>query len=150
MIIDSLKNYETYLNIHPLFKKGFEYLINTNFNNLPNGRVDIEGDKLFALIQSYSTKAESELRYEAHKKYIDIQFMISGNESFFHMDKSRCNIIEEYVFDKDVAFYTADGILYKVLEEQFYILFPHDAHKPCMHFDGYAQNVKKVVLKVLI
>jgi YhcH/YjgK/YiaL family protein len=150
MIIDTIKNYETYISIHPLFKRGFEYLLNTDFNNLADGRHEIEGDKLFALMQTYDTKSESELRYEAHKKYIDIQFMISGNESFFHADTSYCDIIEMYSDETDVAFYKADGILYQVLEKQFYILFPQDAHKPCMHYNNKVQSVKKVVLKVLI
>jgi YhcH/YjgK/YiaL family protein len=101
-------------------------------------------------MQTYDTKSESELRYEAHKKYIDIQFMISGNESFFHADTSYCDIIEMYSDETDVAFYKADGILYQVLEKQFYILFPQDAHKPCMHYNNKVQSVKKVVLKVLI
>lgn len=150
MIIDTLTNYQTYLSLNPLFEKAFNYLLNTDFSKLEDGKHQIMGDDLFALMQTYPTKNENELRYEAHKKYIDIQFMIGGNEAFYHADTSTCKTIEEYSIEKDVAFFEADGILYPVKENQFYILFPQDAHKPCMHFNGKPQNVKKVVLKVLI
>ena len=80
MIVDTLKNNSRYAALHPSFAKAFAFLEKAQ-KELPEiGRQEIDGDKIYALVQQYETAPASERKWEAHKKYIDIQFIYSGSE----------------------------------------------------------------------
>ena len=76
MIFDNIKNAETYFNLDEKIKKGLEFILNNDLTTFENGKYEIDGDKVTANIQEYDTKAEG--LFEAHKNYIDIQYVISG------------------------------------------------------------------------
>ena len=81
MIFDSIEKAEFYYNLSIHLKKGLLFLKNTpNLHELPIGRIEIDGDNVFALVQEYETKDFNEDMWEAHKEYFDIQFMVSGTE----------------------------------------------------------------------
>ena len=77
MIYDSLKHMEAYQGVHPGIYKGLELLRDTDFSKLEDARVEVDGEDLFYLLQSYESKPANDTP-EAHKKYVDIQFLISG------------------------------------------------------------------------
>ena len=79
MIYDSLKHMEAYQGVHPGIYKGLELLRDTDFSKLEDARVEVDGEDLFYLLQSYESKPTNDTP-EAHKKYVDIQFLISGRE----------------------------------------------------------------------
>lgn len=79
MIYDSLKHMEAYQGVHPGIYKGLELLRDTDFSKLEDARVEVDGEDLFYLLQSYESKPANDTP-EAHKKYVDIQFLISGRE----------------------------------------------------------------------
>ena len=83
MILDSIKNISRYENLNIDFKSIVEFIKRVNNENLDNGRYDINGDKLFALVQSYETKDSNECKLESHKKYIDIQYILKGTEVMY-------------------------------------------------------------------
>ncbi|HAI85169.1 MAG TPA: YhcH/YjgK/YiaL family protein, partial [Chitinophagaceae bacterium] len=76
MIIDTLANANRYEQLHPLFSKAFSYLKNTDFIHLPKGKYTIDGEQLFAIVNEYDTVDAANEQCEAHKKYIDIQFIV--------------------------------------------------------------------------
>ena len=78
MIFDNIKNAKTYFNLDEKIKKGLEFIINNDLNSFKNGKYEIDGEKITANIQEYDTKNEG--LFEAHRKYIDIQYMIKGSE----------------------------------------------------------------------
>ena len=78
MIIDKLKNAQNYYALGENFKKAFEYLKNNDLSMLKNGRYEIDGENIFVSVQDYETKQPEEGRWEAHRKYADIQFLIKG------------------------------------------------------------------------
>ena len=80
MIFDNLNNMEQYYKLNENFKIGFEFLLNNDLKSLKDGKYQIKGDEVFANIQSLTTKEKSQKKWEAHKKYIDIQYVISGKE----------------------------------------------------------------------
>ena len=80
MIIDKIENSNIYKNFGERITKAFDYIRSTDLKNLQQGKYEIEGKNIFAMISEYQTKPESEGKLEAHKKYIDVQYVISGEE----------------------------------------------------------------------
>jgi len=78
MILDRLENINYYKNLDENLTLGLEYLRDTDFSKLEMGKYEIKGDEVFAILQSYDTKEEVDCKLEAHKKYVDIQYMVSG------------------------------------------------------------------------
>lgn len=149
MIKDYLENASTYFNISESLKKGFEWLKTTDLKNIDCGQYEIDGKNIYANVQEYETKTEA--KYEAHKKYIDIQYMIQGKELIGVTNISNCSSCIKYDSEKDIEFFelnSQDEYL-ELSEGNFLVLFPHDAHKPSISYKDKA-TVKKVVVKVLI
>ena len=148
MILDTLDNYHLYQSINERIAKGFEFLHNTDLDAIPSGKHDIDGDTIFALVQEYQTKPLAECKLESHKKYIDIQYVIRGEEFMGITTKNNQKILEVNE-DKDYTFYEGSTSLVRVSKGMFTIFFPDDLHQPCVQTE-YASEVKKVVIKVLI
>lgn len=128
----------------------FEFLKNTDLNNLPEGKQELDGEKLFISVQEYNTKEKPETKYEAHKKYIDIQYIISGEELMGVTTLDKVEPLGSYNKEKDLAFYSyEEGNYYKAVPENFFIFFPENVHRPCIKTEK-SVPVKKLVVKLLI
>jgi YhcH/YjgK/YiaL family protein len=148
MILDSLENYQLYSTINERIAKGFDFLIHTDLEAIPSGKHNIDGDTIFALVQEYQTKPLAECKLESHKKYIDIQYVIRGEEFMGVTTKNNQTIVEANE-EKDYTFYEGSTSLVRVSKGMFTIFFPDDLHQPCVQTE-FASEVKKVVIKVLI
>jgi YhcH/YjgK/YiaL family protein len=149
MIYDKLENADRYYALHPLFQKAFEALQQMDWNQLPCGRHDIDGDNIFINLAEYQTMLPDQGTWEAHRRYIDIQLMVSGQEQMGHAFNSSLEINEPYDAAKDVEFYSGAGQLITYRESTFAIYFPQDAHKPGL-ISGAPETVRKAVVKVRI
>ena len=147
MIVDTLAQASRYEPLHPNFKAAFDFLRNTDLLSLADGRTEIDGDRLFALTQSYETQPVQGGALEAHRKHIDIQFIISGEEHIGYAPLGDQAPTVPFDPDKDIGFYQGDASFVKVSAGMFAIFYPHDAHLPGRHLTVPAP-VKKVVLKV--
>ncbi|HEX9047059.1 MAG TPA: YhcH/YjgK/YiaL family protein [Verrucomicrobiae bacterium] len=151
MIADTLAQCHRYASLSPRFAPAFDFLKKLPANQ-PLGRVDLDGDNCFALIQSYTSKPIAQAKFEAHKKYIDIQFIQAGRESLLWSPlTSLTETLQPYAEDKDVALY---GIPSRVTPVnlgtgEFVIFFPEDGHAPGVEYGG-AVEVRKVVIKVRV
>ena len=148
MILDTLENYQLYNAINERIAKGFDFLRTTDLDSLSSGKHDIDGDTIFALVQEYQTKPLNECKLECHKKYIDIQYVIRGEEMMGVTTQNNQKIIELNE-EKDYTFYEGTTSLVRVSKGMFTIFFPDDLHQPCVQTESAAE-VKKVVIKVLI
>ena len=148
MILDTVENYQLYNSINERIAKGFDFLRTTDLDSLPSGKHDIEGDTIFALVQEYQTKPLNECKLESHKKYIDIQYVIRGEEMMGVTIQNNQKIIEVNE-EKDYTFYEGTTSLVRVSKGMFTIFFPDDLHQPCVQIESAAE-VKKVVIKVMI
>lgn len=148
MIFDKLDNAKKYESIHPLFKEAFDYLLKTDFKKLENGKYLIKGEKLFALVERANGRDRSVAKLESHRKYIDIQLVLEGDEEMGHQTLSHCkNPIDAYNPDKDYIFYNDSALNWiKTPPNYFCIFFPEDAHAPLV---GKGERFK-VVVKVLV
>jgi YhcH/YjgK/YiaL family protein len=148
MILDTLANCHLYQSINERIAKGFDYLRTTDLDSLPSGKHDIDGDTIFALVQEYQTKPIAECKLESHKKYIDIQYVIRGEEFMGITTQNNQTILEQNL-EKDYTFYEGTTSLVRVSKGMFTIFFPDDLHQPCVQTETVLE-VKKVVIKVLI
>lgn len=148
MILDKLENQSLYRNITPRLAKAFDYLIQTDLNLLSVGTHYIEDRDIFALVQEYDTKDAKDCKLESHYKYIDIQYMVRGDEGM-GVTTLTTQVPTEKNIENDYIFYEADSTLIIVKEGMFTVFFPNDIHKPCIKINKTA-HVKKVVIKVRI
>ncbi|WP_373236384.1 YhcH/YjgK/YiaL family protein [Cohaesibacter celericrescens] len=133
--------------------KGLQFLKETDLAAAPEGRIDIDGENMFALVQDYATKPKSDARPETHVRYIDIQFVFSGEEAIgFAPLATVPPAIEDCLAERDVRFYD-DGISGEtsliMSAGSYAVFYPWDVHRPgCSVSD--ATDVRKVVVKILM
>jgi biofilm protein TabA len=141
----------SYFKYKERWDKAFIFLKDNDLSKLEIKRYDIDGDNLYAPVSEYITKNEEDARYEAHRKYIDIQYVISGKELIGVSPLSlQKEILEPYDATKDVVFLTVtQGVNFSATPDRFFIFFPGDAHRPGLK-DGENSQVRKVVVKVKI
>jgi len=149
MIVDTLAEAARYEALHPGFRAAFDFLRDTDLASLAEGRTVIDGDRLFALTQSYETRPAAGGQLEAHRAYIDIQFIVSGEECIGYAPLGEQPVSTPFDAEKDIGFYHGDSSFVKLSAGMFAVFFPHDAHLPGRHLVVSSQ-VKKVVLKVLL
>jgi YhcH/YjgK/YiaL family protein len=132
------------------WEKAFLFLKTNDLKNLKPGRYELEGDSLFVNVNVYSTKNEEDTNYEAHRKYADIQYLISGKEQIGVAPLQKAEVLVPYDEAKDVAFLKAEKNNFKIANSQnFFVFFPDDAHCPGVRAENN-EEVKKVVIKVKI
>ena len=149
MIIDSLENAAKYEVLHPSFKKAFDYLRNTKFENVEDGLLyETDGVKAFGYHGNGKTPEESLETFECHDQNIDIQFCVTEKETFGWKPRKNCVTPNGgYNKEKDVRFFSdAPDMFFTLHRNQFVILFPEDVHAP-MITDGI---LNKVIIKVEI
>lgn len=150
MILDKIQNKKSYANLNDKFQKAFKFLTENNLEELAVGKYEIDGNDVYAMVQAYTTKMDEEIKWETHKKYIDIQYVVKGTEVVGWMPMDELTESEAYSEEKDITFYGETSKWTKlVLNSGVYaIFFPEDAHKPCCTYDKKVEEVKKVVVKI--
>jgi len=149
MILDTLKNAEKYYKLGCDFEKAFDFLMTNKLEEMEVGRYEIDKDKVYAMVQAYKTSYENEVKWEAHKKYIDIQYVIEGTEVMGWYPAEKLTVKEEYSEEKDITFYNDTELWTKCALNagEFAIFFPEDGHKPSCSVEK-PLPVKKVVVKL--
>lgn len=127
-----------------------EVMKNVNFDEMELGK-HVVNDDFFMLIQKYDSKEPEVMRHEAHKKYVDIQYVVEGKECIEIAPVSVMEVDEPYSEERDVVFFkdTAQAAKVVLTDGGYAILYPEDSHKPGMRV-GESVPVKKIVGKVRI
>ena len=131
--------------------KAFTFLKDNDLKKLELKRYDLDGDNLYVTISEYTTKNLEETKYEVHKKYIDIQYIVTGSELIGIAPlTSQEATLQPYNATKDVEYLTVKkGVMVQATPAKFFIFFPEDAHMPSLK-DGANSPVRKAVVKVRI
>ena len=150
MILDSIANVGTYRFLGDPFVAGLDYLANFD-PATPIGRHSLLGEDLFAIVDHYDTTPSTEKRFESHRRYADIQFVVTGRERILHAPIDSLVIDTPYAPDMDITFYHEPKATssFLLLPRSFAIFFPPDGHKPGLMAGG-RESVVKVVVKVRI
>lgn len=128
--------------------KAFLFLKTNDLGKLKPGKYELEGDSLFVNVSEYQTKNEEDVNFEAHRKYADIQYVVSGKERIGVVPLSKAEVIVPYDEAKDAAFLKAEKNNFRMANpEKFFVFFPSDAHRPSVKIENN-EEVKKVVVKV--
>ncbi len=153
MVITDLKYATDQIILSKKIKEALDFLHNTDLQELPVGRTDIDGDNIFALMQSYQSRMEhDEPKFELHRKYVDVQYLISGAEI---MGWALHNLFTEtvpYNQETDVVLGTIPAgewspVLFPA--GRVIVFYPTDAHASGLAVDQ-PEEVKKVIIKVAL
>ena len=150
MIYDNISNLSTYTNISDDIRLGLEYLRDVH-PNVGVGVYEIS-TRVKAIVSEYTTKHENEYGYEAHRQYIDIQYLISGKEKVCCLPLDYLKETKAYNEENDAAFYKEESVRPQELllgNGYFAIFFPQDGHMPQLSANEL-RPVKKVVIKVTV
>jgi biofilm protein TabA len=150
MIVTDLKNIENQISMTPDFKKAIDFLRRQDLHSLVESRVDIDGKKVFALIQRHETEVREVPKFEAHRKHVDIQYIVSGEEIIGWAPAEEMTITEEYDTHKDICFGTVPktGMTPLLVKAgQLAVLYPEDGHAPKLAAHE-SSHVVKIVVKI--
>ena len=137
----------------PNWEKALAWLRADSWKDLPLGKTEIDGPKIYALRQSYTSKLRKDCRYESHRCYADIQMLIKGSELIQVCLREGLKVVEPYSAEKDIDFLEGepDAVHRIILGFPLAaVFFPWDNHMPCIAVDEKPGEVEKVVLKVAL
>ena len=145
MIFDSVDHIETYRNLNPQVFRGLE-LLKQDFSQISVGRYNVDAD-LFYMVQEYETQLDN--LPESHKKFIDIQCILSGTEVIAVHNPRELEVAEAHP-ERDLWLYQRkEGNRIAVTAGKFMVLWPQDAHTAALSL-GQPEKVRKVVVKIRI
>ena len=149
MVYDSLENIETYKGLSQDIYDALVFLKNAD-PEIDKG-VHQLNPRVRAIVSEYETLRENPYGYEAHRRFIDIQFLLKGEEMVYSLPLERLKETKAYNPDADVAFYeaAAEPQQLPIGNGYFAILYPQDGHMPQLAA-GTPSPVKKIVIKIEI
>jgi biofilm protein TabA len=151
MILDTLDHARRYEALNPRFALAFDFLRQFD-GSQALGRHDLDGDHCFALVQTYETKPLEKAKFEAHRRYIDVQYLHRGRECILWAPlDSMQEVMMPYSEEKEAALWklTPEYTSLEMEPGRFAILYPEDAHAPCIVREQ-VRDVLKVVVKVAV
>jgi biofilm protein TabA len=152
MIATDLAHITGQIAMTPALQKGLDFLNTHGGRELAAGRIAIDGDRVLASIQLYATIVTDTPKVEAHRRYIDLQFIASGEEAIGWAPLERLAITQPYDEAKDNCFGTViSGDLTRIhlRAGQLAVFYPEDAHAPKLAV-GPSVPVTKIVVKVAV
>ena len=148
MILDVLENEHRYLALHKGFAKAFDFLLRPDLKELPVGKYEIDGDRIYAIVSKERGRKKDDALLETHEIYIDIQLVLAGTDDMGWKPKSLCrqpsgeydkkSDEQRFADEPDAWISTKSGT--------FVIFFPEDAHMPLIS----SEQIHKVVVKVAV
>lgn len=150
MIVDRLERVAR-MTLSPRIAKALAALRSGELDGKAPGRYELEGDRVFALVQEYTTRPRSEGKLEAHRKYIDVQYVTKGAEAMGYAPIEGLAVTDAYDDAKDVALFAGIGDSVTVRAGMVTIFFPDDAHAPGLGVTPQGgEPVRKIVVKVAV
>jgi len=148
MILDTLENFYNYRSLNTGFDKVIEFILRKDLKELPVGKYEIEGEKIFTIVDKGVGRKKEDSQLETHEKYIDIQLVLSGVDNMGWKAKAGCKLPStDYDPKKDLQFFKdLPDIWFPCQNGMFIIFFPEDAHMPMISSD----ELHKVIVKVLV
>ena len=150
MICAKFDNRDLHFNGNDIVSKALDFAADFDLST-PDGRHEIDGDNIFAMTAAYNTKDANDLKFEAHKKYIDIQLLLGGREFLDVSLDGQLDIDTPYSDENDAMLFGPPNRFTSVLLEpgNFVVLYPDDIHRPGRMIEE-PKKVRKMVIKVRI
>jgi YhcH/YjgK/YiaL family protein len=145
--INSVEFMKQYESDKALWDKVFSFLGDSKLATMAPGKYPIDGDNAYAIVTSGLSKKLEDVKWESHKKYIDLHYVISGKVKIGVAPVSKATVTEPYNETRDAANYNVDGKFLTATPKEFFLFFPQDAHRPDIKVDG-VDSLRKVVIKI--
>jgi len=152
VIVYQLSEFAKNPNLSPRMRKAVDFLLKPDTASLPDGTYQIEGGKVYAQVKTYVTTNPKKIIYEAHKKYVDLQYIAEGQETINCLNIEDINIVRPYDEQFDICFglpRIEEGISLKLSAGDMTLFFPEHAHAPKLSMSG-SHRVKKIVVKISV
>ncbi len=144
---DYTEFYTQYHKNKELWDKAFTWLATHDLVNMPAGKQEIEGKRLTVSVENGTTQEPSKRRIEAHRNYIDLQYVARGTERFGLINPKDATPINEY--KPDVQHFTSDKIKYVDSNPDiFFMFFPRNYHQAMVQAGAEGEQVRVIVLKI--
>jgi biofilm protein TabA len=145
--INSVEFMKQYESDKALWDKVFAFLGDAKLATMAPGKYPIDSDNAYAMISAGPPKKLEDVKWESHKKYIDLQYVISGKIKIGIAPVAKATVTEPYSESRDAANYNVDGKYLTATPKEFFLFFPQDAHRPDIKVEG-ADSLKKLVIKI--
>ena len=149
MITDHISNATLYFGLGERIKTALQYLSETDFSKVESGEYALDGKNVYAMVVECTTKSVDESLLEAHKNYIDIHFMIEGEECIGYEWLNNQEISEPYHEKEDYWLFNGNPDMIRYTKGMFAIMYPQDLHMPKV-ISGKSMPIRKVVVKVKV
>ena len=151
MIVSALndKMINDYAKVHPRFELAFQALREYAAKDVADGKYEIDGKNVFISVMTGPTKPVAEKKFEVHRDYIDIQYIVSGCEIMGNESLDKLTPITEYKPDVQKLALNGEYDKVRLSAGEFAIFFPYEPHAPGIAVDDIPTEVKKIVVKVL-
>jgi YhcH/YjgK/YiaL family protein len=147
MIVDSWSEAARYEALHPRFARAFEFFLRAGLATMAPGRYDIDGSRLYLSVDVAEGRGREGARLESHRRYIDIQYVVDGDEEIGWQPVAGCRAPGRYDEARDIVFYDDRPASWISLPPgHFAIFFPGDAHAPL----GGRGAIRKAIVKVAV
>lgn len=152
MICETIQRLDYIKSFSDKMAQAIHFLKTTDFSLIENGKIPIDGDRIYSIISSYQTRPAGQSRYETHRNYIDIQLILEGEENIFFTTSESLVPDGPYQIDFDKQNYldSKNSSCLHLTPGTVAVFFPHDAHKACCQVHENSSQVRKVLIKVMI
>lgn len=148
MIVVERSDFKRYVSINPHFSKVYQFLESTDLKKLKDGRIEIDGNNVFANLMTYVADGIPGRQFETHKKYLDIHLVVSNIELTAVASPIKARIKKEFDEQKDIGFYNSSEYqMVQLTENNLLVAFEEDYHQPKIRVND--DPVRKLVIKVL-
>ena len=147
MIVDRIERFQQYSRSVPEIYEVMKFAEKVKKENIPAGKYPIQNG--FVLVQEGQTRRFEEADFEVHRKYLDIQILVSGTEYVEYADIKDLETKVPFDEEKDLELMDGAGCKIQIKPDMFYVLYPSDGLKPSCH-ENTATNYKKVLAKIKI
>jgi len=146
MILSKLEYTDRYTTLHPDFAKALAFLSQSKLEQLPPGRHEIDGERIYAVVSREQGRSRDKALLEAHREYIDIHLVLGGTGEIGWKSRSSCTIPDgQYNLERDFELFAdSPDTWVAVSSGVLVILFPEDAHAPLVS----AGELHIIVVKV--
>ena len=150
MLLDQLDSAGLYGALGQRIAEALAILNDESIYTASAGKHEVDGKNLFYIVQEYETQPVEEGQLEIHRKYMDIQFVVSGTECIGYAPLEGLTETMAYDGENDAALYKFEPLMSKLILKQgsFAIFWPNEPHMPGRRIGDTAQKVKKIVVKV--
>lgn len=150
MVVDSFGHESLSLLLHENIAVALRWLQREKTAQMQPGKYEIRGQSLYAIVDEYTTRSRQACRLETHRRYIDVQYVVSGRELMGYAPAASLKPDGLYEHERDVQFHCGRADFLLLRQGMFAVMLPEDAHMPGVAVDGQPAAVKKIVVKVAV